>query len=778
MEISIGVTELAEFVHKRGDIDDRSEDPTSAREGIDAQSRYQAQIKLVHTSYRSEVRIKREYRHNALTLHVSGRADGVAIDDELHGSRLLVEEIKTTRKDPNRIPTCDRTVHEAQVRLYAGMLDSRTEVASIVTRLTYIHPDSGESQSIERVETASELDSHFLATAEGYCDWVSGVLARVAERNEIASSQLFPFISYNKNQLLLARHGFVSLRDETNLLIEAPTGTGKTIATAFPAVKAMGERELDRVVYSTARTTGQQAAVDAFAKLREHNDKLVQVTVSAKERVCLTPGAACRPEECKYAKGHFDRVQGAVKQLLQKGIVDRSAIDAVAKSQKVCPFELSLDVAEWSDVVICDYNYVFDPLVQLKRLRSRLFHRVALLVDEAHRLTERVRDMLSCEFDLELIENAVIEVENTPIEAHLKRIRQVVADFFENSLPSIGEAVYNKVDPRLVELVDRLFESDDLRLRTTTDLDALDACLYQFLRFRTIAKIGEEDPQKFVWLLSRTPSERRIQFRCLLPDTWIHRVVDDFHGSIRFSGTLSPGVLFNEEHGLEGPIKNASLSPDVNRLCVYVVSDLSTYYDERARTAPDLARLIESIGTISSGNWLVAFPSFAYMEMVLGHISVAETSLVQRPRMSLEERDDFLNRLALDEKQLGFVVMGGVFTESIDIEQASLEGVVVVSPGIPPRSIERDRISELSEHGYEIAYRRPAMTRVVQAAGRVVRGEKDRGIVVLVDPRFTRSDFSRYFPSHWQPEITKAADIPSLVHEFRSTKRDSNRPIQ
>ena len=767
MEISIGVSELAIFVHRRGDIDDRSEDPTSAQEGIDAQRKYQTRIKLERTTYESEVRVKRDYRHGAVSLHVTGRADGVAVENDHHGSRLLVEEIKTTRKDPNHIPLCDHTVHEAQLRLYAAMLESRSEVRTILTRLTYIHPDSGETHSFDHAEESNALDEYFESTARDYCEWVNDVLSRLAKRNEIAASQTFPFETYNRNQLQLARHGFVSLRDETNLLIEAPTGTGKTMATAFPAVKAMGERELDRVVYSTARTTGQQAAVDAFSTLRKQNDKLVQVTISAKERVCLTPGAACRPEECDYAKGHYDRVQGAVKQLLQKGVVNRTAIDAVAKSQKVCPFELSLDAAAWSDVVICDYNYVFDPLVQLKRLRSRLFNRVALLVDEAHRLTERVRDMLSCEFDLELVENAVSEAENSPLEAHLKRIQRVLHDFLENTLPSIGEAVVEEIDPRLIQAVDRMFESDDLRLRNTTDLDALDACLFEFVRFRTIANIGEEDPQKFVWLLSRSKYEKRIQFRCLLPNSWINRVVDDFHGSIRFSGTLSPGELFNEEHGLEGPIKNASLSPDKNRLSVYVVSDLSTYYDERARTAPDLASLIENIRSVSTGNWLVAFPSFAYMDLVLDHIRVADTSLVQRSRMNLEEREDFLNRLARDDNQLGFVVMGGVFTESIDIEQASLEGVIVVSPGIPPRSIERDRISGLSDQGYEIAYRRPAMTRVVQAAGRVVRGESDRGIVVLIDPRFTRSDFARYFPSHWQPEIIKAADLVSRIRTFQ-----------
>ncbi len=770
MEVSIGVTELATFVHRRGDIDDRSEDPTTAREGLETQGAYQKRIKLERAEYESEVRVKREYQHKSITLHVSGRVDGVSVEEELQGSRLLVEEIKTTRKSPDSVPSCDRTVHEAQLHLYAAMLDARHATASILTRLTYIHPDSGDARHLDRVEDAVELDSFFEATAREYCDWLSDVLIRLKERNEIAASQAFPFETYNKNQLLLARHGFVSLRDESNLLFEAPTGTGKTMAAAFPAVKAMGENELDRVVYSTARTTGQQAAVDAFTTLREQNNRIVQVTVSAKERVCLTPGAACRPEECEYAKGHFDRVRGATKHLLQKGNVDRTSIDAIAKSEKVCPFELSLDVAEWSDVVICDYNYVFDPLVQLKRLRSRVFNRVGLLIDEAHRLTERVRDMLSCEFEFEMLEEAIVDAENTGLEGHLRKIQQTLSDFLERTLPTIGEAVVDEIDLGLIELVDTLFESDDLRLRNMTEGDAIDECLYTLLRFRTIARVSEENPDKFVWLLNRTRTERRILFRCLLPNAWISNVVSEFHGSVRFSGTMSPGELFNEEHGIQGPIKNATLTPDANRLSVLVVPDITTFYDERRRTAPVLAGLIETIKDTSIGNWLIAFPSFEYLNLVLGHMASAESSLVQQPRMNLEERDEFLTRLTLDDDQLGFVVMGGVFTESIDIEQASLEGVVVVSPGIPPRSIERDRISTLSDHGYEIAYRRPAMTRVVQAAGRVVRGETDRGIVVLVDPRFTRSDFARYFPSHWQPKSVKADELVSQIVAFQQSE--------
>ena len=230
---------------------------------------------------------------------------------------------------------------------------------------------------------------------------------------------------------------------------------------------------------------------------------------------------------------------------------------------------------------------------------------------------------------------------------------------------------------------------------------------------------------------------------------------------------MSPGELFNEEHGLEGPVKYARLPIDSARLAVFAVPHISTYYKQRERTSPHLAALLNGITECARGNWLVAFPSFAYMNQVVDLMPEGETVLTQRAGMTLDERDEFLKRMTLDAKQLAFVVMGGVFTESIDIEQTSLEGVVIVSPALPPKSHELERISALSENGYEIAYRRPAMTRVIQAAGRVMRGEHDRGIVVLIDPRFTDPDFTHYFPSHWEPEVIGPNELPQRIRAFQ-----------
>lgn len=764
------MTDLASFVHRRGDIDDRDDDTTTAKEGIEAQKAYQLEVKKENGSYESEVGVEREFESESITLVISGRIDGLLHERELTGVRRIVEEIKTTRTRVSDIPLSTKSVHEAQLKLYASMISHIEKIDTVATRLTYLHPDSGNQTIEEHDWEGKELEEFFKETVDAYCSWLEVVLTRIESRNTQAKTQEFPYSSFNTNQQYLARHGFMSLRNKSNMLMEAPTGTGKTIGTLFPAVKAMGEGELDRIVFSTARTTGQRAASDAVDKLTEQNDALVQVTISAKDRVCLTPGAACRPDECEYAKGHFDRVQDATKNVLRKGNVDRNTIDAMAKSRKVCPFELSLDAAEWADVVVCDYNYVFDPMVRFSRLQGTVFSRVGLLVDEAHRLTERVREMLSVTFDLDELNRVVQITQTQPIGKFLETIYDGMSQTMSSALPRRGETVVDNIDPSVPGTVSKLVSANLLRLNfplSKEDKDAVQSCLMELFRFWLLWENVAKEPHKFLWHLSRDKAGAVLALKCLMPDTWIANTMARYNGSIRFSGTLSPGELFNEEHGLDGPILQGKLQPDPRRLSVFVVPDISTYYKDRVDTAPQLAKMIEQIRELSSANWLVAFPSFEYMHLVFEHMKRTEGVLVQEPDMSLTQRDAYLAELKSNNLNIGFIVMGGVFAESIDIDPAALEGVVVVGPGIAPRSLVQDRLVELSEQGYEIAYRRPAMTRVIQAAGRVVRGESDRGIVVLVDPRFTHSEHSTYFPNHWQPQVSRAEELQRHIVEFQ-----------
>ena len=739
---------------------------TLAKEGIESQARYQSKQKSDIAEYQSEQRIYFKFVDGDLTLDVRGRVDGVFEQVELAGALTVIEEIKTTRTPPDEVVLSARSVNEAQMKLYAAMWLIKSNLKEIGAQLTYLNPDTQVAHTDFNQYQAKELKEYLNETCATYAAWISVVLQRLTLRNSEAAAQEFPYKKYNEDQQRLARHGYMSLRDGTDLLFEAPTGSGKSMTASFPAVKAMGEDKIDRVVFCTARTTGQQAANAAFLKLREQNDSLVTVTVSAKERVCLTPGAACRPEECTYAKGHYDRIREATSNLLLRRHVSRDAIDTIARNFKVCPFELSLDAAEWADAIICDYNYVFDPFVQLNRIHSKLFDRVGLLVDEAHRVTDRVRESLSCTFDLNMIEQALSVDLPKRIQQCLSRVLEALSSSLDDQVSGRGTAMVESVGYDITlsikTLLDEL-EKPENRFDAEGELRDL---FYLFQQFQTIWAIREDSPQKFAWQLESNPTFRHVSLRCLIADNWIASIFQNYSGSVRFSGTLSPGVLYNEEHGLDGPCLTARISADPDRLGVLVVPDLSTFYKDRERTAPELAQLLEGVRGEADGNWLVAFPSFTYLNQVLEHMSESESILVQERDLTLNEREEFINYLAVGRQMLAFVVMGGVFTESVDFEHSALEGVVVVSPGIPPQSPELERIRSLSDNGYEIAYRKPAMVRVIQAAGRVLRNETDRGLVILIDSRFTRPDFSRYFPSHWIPRVIKAEDLAQEVATF------------
>lgn len=768
MNLNIGVTDLAEFVHRIGDIDDRDNPWTLAREGISTQKKYQARRSRENDTYESECSISYTYSKNEITLNVLGRIDGVYVETDLHGGIEVVEEIKTTRIPLKELTLATSSVNEAQVKLYAGMRVKENQLDAIATQLTYIHPDTERHQSTFQEWKAEDLVKLLDDSCKEYLDWIQLVVDRVKQRNELSKEQTFPFEKYNEDQQRLARFGYMNLRDQGNLLFEAPTGSGKSMTAAFPSMKTFGEEQLDRVVFATARTTGQQAANDAFSKLREQNEEAVITTVSAKERVCLTPGAACRPEECVYAKGHYDRIRKATANLLLRRNVNRNAIETIARSFKVCPFELSLDAAEWSDVVICDYNYIFDPFVQLKRIHSQLFNRVGLLVDEAHRLTDRVRESLSFAFDQSILEYQPSQSLPEPLSEKLNRILALLQGLLDTHVGEAGEAMQASIDTPLKKEIEGLIKIFELPEHSGKVHHEDQEFFIQFYRFLTIWSIREDVPEKFAWYFKRDEYSSEVSLRCLIADHWIRSSFDRFHGSIRFSGTLSPGNLYNQEHGLDGACLKAKITAKRDRLGVYVVPDLSTYYQDRERTAPDLAILLEQIRSDFDGNWLVAFPSFKYMSLVLEHVVSDDSILVQRTNLTLEEREEFINSLAVQRQQLGFVVMGGVFTESVDFEYSALEGVIVISPGIPPKSLELDMIQEQSDNGYEIAYRKPAMVRVVQAAGRVLRNEEDRGLVVLIDNRFTRSEYAQYFPSHWQPEVTRVEDVVEALAEFRN----------
>lgn len=757
----ISVKELAEFVHRRGDIRYHYQSATFAQEGVARQKAWQEGR---GGNYQRERRVAAVFG----ALEVSGRIDGWDADAG------VVEEVKTTRADPHELHAHAGDVHTAQLRLYGALLVLEDDTLDeLVLRLVYLHPAKPGETVVEETAARADLIGYFETTCAIFAAWIANVRARIEVRNRELRGLGFPYGEFRADQRRLAKHIYRGFRDQDDWLVEAPTGSGKTMASLFAALKAMGADELDRVVFLTARTTGQRAVEDALRDAVGDLDGVVAVTVTAKDRICFNPETSCDPASCEYARGYYERMPAARRDLLARRLIRREEIEDVAREHRVCPFQLSLDAVAWADVVVCDYNHVFDPIVRLARRESHLFTRAGLIVDEAHQLGERVREMLGSRLSRQVVKSALAEPGLS--EPFMKRLRSV-----ERALAALAreQADVEREVPKpgaLLRAIERLTTLPEAGMDVGASPAASTAYL-DLLGFGRAAEWAEEGA--FHYLAHGTGRRLVIELACTVPGPHIRESIATFHGSARLSGTLTPTSVFQRIHGLNDSARtlvSAGCFPPEN-LGVFLVTDLSTYYRDRERTLSSIAALILRVCTQTTGNYLVAMPSFEYAEAVAAAVAGVE-SRCQARAMTLDEREDFIRWITeRDAGRLGFVVMGGVFAESVDFDGGALDGVIVVGAGLPPRSLKRDLVARDSaaaglvaragSGADEIAYRQPAMTRVVQAAGRVVRSATDRGVAVLVDPRFANAAYRAFLPSRWRIRRVRAHRVAVEVGQF------------
>ena len=758
----VSVTELAEFVHRRGDIHYPHQSATLAQEGIARQKSYQQDR---GESYRRERSVSATFGE----LEISGRIDG------WDAEARLVEEVKTTRGDPGELHAHAGDVHLAQLRLYGALLVLSDEVLDeLRLRLVYLHPVNPGETVFDETAGREDLIGYFEGTCAIYAAWIANVRDRVRARNRQLAALGFPYEEFRADQRRIAKHLYRGFRDGVDWLVEAPTGSGKTMAGLFAALKAMAADELDRLVFLTSRTTGQRAVEDALGDVGGAigaDTAVVAVTVTAKDRICFGPGPSCDPARCEFAIGYYQRMPAARRQLLGRGLVRRGDVETVAREHGVCPFQLAHDVAEWADVVVCDYNHVFDPIARLGGLKTEAFSRVGLIVDEAHQLGDRVGDMLGSTVSRRTLKRALAEGELA--ESLAKGLRSA-----DRALAALARGVSDEDEecqiPKPVALlraIERLLAGAP-EVKGDAEGLATSAVLFDLFRFGYLA--GDAAESNSHYLARGNGRELQVELVCTVPGNHIQECLARFQGSARVSGSLTPPSVFQHIHGAQDSpnvlVSNGSFPPE--HLGVLVVSDISTYYRDRERTLTRVVELITGVCSQTHGNYLVALPSFEYAEAVANAMAEAHCRC-QRPGMDLDEREDFINWLSEPGSgRTGVVVMGGVFAESVDFDGGALDGVVVVGAGLPPRSLRRDLVGSdnarpgVDGDGDEIAYRQPAMTRVVQAAGRVVRSAQDRGIVVLVDPRFSSRAYRDFMPGRWRIRSVPSGQVPTAVRCF------------
>lgn len=762
VEIRIGVRSLVEQVLRSGDLESGFAGPGRALEGIRAHQRVQ---RMRPADYRSEVPVSLSLEKDRFVLMVSGRVDGVLATAE----RTVVEEIKATARPlDDLVPS---PLHWGQARAYAHLHLLDVAAAAVTVRLTYVQLDTGAIREFEEEHDRQGLERFFDDLIDRYLAWAGTLADWRTLRHASAAGMDFPFPRYRPGQREMAVAVYRAAAGGDRLLVQAATGIGKTMAAVFPAVKALAGAGVERVFYLTARTTGRLAAEKAFDVLRGQGLRLKVLTLTAKDRICFAPDAACHPDECPFARGYYDRLEGAVTEMFQEDAWTRSALETTARDHGVCPFDFSLEMALWADAVIGDVNYAFDPRVYLRRFFADEGGRYLFLVDEAHNLVDRSRDMFSAEIRKQAFLDLRRAMGKTLPGLHrlMGRINAELVKARKAADDEGGWCWTPKAPEALAPLLRRFLFAAEAWLVKNQRTGFRQALLDLYFAVSGFVRVFDRYDEDYAACYEIQGKDLRVKLFCMDPSRQMAEALERCHAAVFFSATLTPFDYYAALFGCGSSFGSLCLpSPfPPQNLALRIVTGISTLYRDRARTARAVSEILASLVTQQKGNYLLFFPSYAYLTLVLEHFSQicsGVEALVQAPAMNEAQKEAFLARFSRDNSRplAGFVVMGGIFGEGIDLAGDRLSGAAVVGVGLPGITPEQELIRSHFDHrsgqGFDYAYRYPGFTRVLQAAGRVIRGGRDRGVVVLVDRRFAATDYARLFPPYWQP---KAVSSPS-----------------
>ncbi|MDR1560512.1 MAG: ATP-dependent DNA helicase [Clostridiales bacterium] len=756
--IKMSVRGIVEFILRSGSITTGYMSANRAVEGTifhqKIQRRRKSEAQSAGLTYKSEVSLKLTVTYNNYEYEVEGRADGVVTG----GPSVIIEEIKSTLKPVDQIENDPNHWHWAQAKCYGYIYCRLYDVKNVMIRLTYGHLETEESVSFSLEMNFSELESFFLSIMERYHRFAEMEVKRVEERNETAGRLSFPFGAFRKGQRELCVSVYASIKQGRRLFAQAPTGTGKTVSALFPSIKALGGFA-DKIFYCTAKTITRRVAEDNMRLMIQSGLRVRSVTLTAKDKICFLPQRLCNPIDCEFANGHFDRVNDALLDIItNETLIDRTLLETYARKHKVCPFEFMLDATLFCDVIVCDYNHVYDPKAKLKRYFAD-GGKFILLNDEAHNLVERGRDMFSASITRgELKETRELFDKKSDI---YKGIGKVLKYFKECGRETPNGAYTEKGLPvTLCNLLKGLVSELDEWLAEPRN-EAAERVLSEYFVISDFLRISEMYGGNYVtYIEAGEKTAFLIKLFCIDPSKMLSDETRKSTAAIFFSATLTPLVYFrNTLGGGENDYTLRLPSPfPQNNLCLMIDGRVSTKLRFRESSFEPVADRIYRVISARKGNYLAFFSSYAYMGEVAEIFQSAHpeiNTLAQSPDMDEAARESFLQRFTpeSEETMLAFAVLGGVFSEGVDLKAERLIGVIVVGVGLPMITEERNVISEyysrLMDMGFEYAYVYPGMNKVMQAVGRVIRSESDRGVALLIDSRFAGSDYKCLFPSEW-----------------------------
>ncbi|MBR4981895.1 MAG: ATP-dependent DNA helicase [Lachnospiraceae bacterium] len=812
-QIKISVRNFVEFMLRNGDIDNRKH--VSSENAMVEGGRIHRMIqRRMGSEYEAEVFLKYEEETPKYKLIIDGRADGIitvqspqlTIDTNYEvpavmqpfivQEQVTIDEIKGTYRELDRIKKPE-PVHLAQAKVYAYIYGKKKTLETICVRMTYCNMDTEELKYFIEEYTLAELEEWFLELVTGYKKWAEFQIDWREKRQESIKKVSFPYM-YRKGQKELAVGVYRTIYHKRKLFLEAPTGVGKTLSTVFPAVKALGEELGERIFYLTAKTITRTAASQGFELLRQKGLVFKTVILTAKEKICFVEECECNPVACPYAKGHFDRINDAIFEIItHEDCFDRETVEKYAKKHQVCPFELALDCSLFADGIIGDYNYLFDPHVYLKRFFADGNQSKGIfLVDEAHNLVDRGRDMYSAV----LVKEDFLELKKhiKPYSSKMeKQLEKCNRELLLLKRETEGVKQWESIESFVLAL-NRLSSTVSEYLENHDDSPVRDKVLEFYFEISHFLLMYDGMSDDYV-MYTQMGDEGNffLKLFCVNPAKKLRACMEKGVSSILFSATLIPVQYYKK---LLGGTKEdyevyADSAFDSSKRALLIGNDVTSKYTRRNEDEYlRIASYIENIISERHGNYMVFFPSYSMMEKIYGiyrerfNWNDEVECILQKDSMSEEEREDFLKHfmesshlniqdkikipIESEEKSLvGFCVLGGIFSEGIDLKQDSLIGAIIVGTGLPlvcpEREILKNYFDNEEGNGFDYAYRYPGMNKVLQAAGRVIRTNEDVGVVALLDERFLQNSYTRLFPREWvEYKIVQETTVAKQVEKF------------
>ena len=753
----VAVRTLCEFTARRGDLDLRFTPAPSAQEGIAGHALVAARR---GPGYQTEISLSASYGPDD-ALHVRGRADGF---DPALGQ---LEEVKTFRGDFDAMKANKRALHWAQLKVYGWLMCQAQGLAEIKLALVYFQIDRQEETVLSQTHSASELQAFFEAHCQQFLVWAQQEKAHRQQRDKQLDALHFPHPDFRPGQRELAEAVYRTAAKGRCLLAEAPTGIGKTVGTLFPLLKAVPGQQIDKLFFLTAKTSGRQTALKALALLQTPTKTspapvapLRVLEMVARDKACEYPGRACHGDACPLAKGFYDRLPQARSAALAHGLMDQGSLRTQALAHQVCPYYLSQELARWADVVVGDYNYYFDTSALLHALTTEQGWRVSVLVDEAHNMVERARQMYSATLD-----QADLSALRRHAPGHLKKDLDRLHRSWQvlHRDQEADYAVHPGLPPKFMGALQQANATLSAHMAEhPADVDEdLQRFCFDALHFQRMADVFGQH-SLFDVTLHSTGAGSRLCLRNVLPAPFLASRFTASHSSTLFSATLSPWNYYTDLLGMPETTACVEVASPfaAEQLQVKVIRRLSTRYAHRSRSLAPMTALMAEQYAAQPGNYLAFFSSFDYLQQALGLFQTEHPAVAvwqQTPRMDEAGRQTFLARFTEGGQGIGFAVLGGLFGEGIDLPGKQLIGAFIATLGLPQVNPVNEQIMQrmntIFGDGYSYTYLYPGLRKVVQAAGRVIRTTTDEGVIYLMDDRFARPEVRPLLPSWWQVEV-------------------------